>query len=813
MTPTERRSARPRGLWLKRLGAIGCASALVASAFVTTPQPVLAATITVTTTVDELNTDGDCSLREAIQAANTNAAVDACPAGSASTVDIIYLADASYALGIPGTGEDLNVTGDLDVKDGSSIQIQGAPFGATEISGGFGDRVFDVLGPTGSLDLAFVAIRNGLTFEEPGAGIRSNAELTLYRVVIEQNNVLGNTSGSIGGGLCLGCGSGAGSASIEASSIRSNSARAGGGIFSSRPISVVWSSVISNTASLNAGGVYSYDTLTLAGSLIGNNTSPSGTGGLVNEGVVTATNVTFSHNSGAAGQSGGIRNFGTVTIGNAIVANNTPTNCGAEPGVSSTGHNISSDASCATFFAGAGDLNSTGPLLGDLQANGFGAIVRPLLPTSPAVDAADPAQCAVRDQRLFPSPIDGDGNGLAVCDIGAFEYAPRLYVQPNTSGFQDGLTWSTAMSSLQDALAFATRGTEIWVAQGLYFPDNGVMQTPNARSATFSMKDLVNLYGGFAGHETTLAQRDPAAFSAVLSGDLLQNDVNTDGNWVAERYTDQVGADNAYHVVTAGSGLFGTLDGFIITGGNADGGSPNNVGGGLYNAGSQIALRNLVFSGNSAVGGGGLLNTGSGSTLTNAVFVGNFGTFGGGMQNDGGSNGTLTNVTFSGNVGGLGGGLFNANSNPLLVNVTFSGNAGSSGSGGGLHNANSAPRLINTLIADSVSGGDCVNSSGGFIAAGSVNNLIEEGGSACGLVDGVNGDRIGQDALLGPLATGGGPTRTHPLLPGSPAINAGSNTDCPTTDQLGTIRPLGGTCDIGAYEYGNFKLVLPSLRK
>ncbi|HRE28202.1 MAG TPA: CSLREA domain-containing protein, partial [Anaerolineales bacterium] len=113
-----------------------------------------------------LTVDGSCTLREAIQAANTNAAVDACPAGSASTVDIIYLADASYALGIPGTGEDLNVTGDLDVIDGSSIQIQGAPFGATEISGGFGDRVFDVLGPTGSLDLAFVAIRNGLTFEE-----------------------------------------------------------------------------------------------------------------------------------------------------------------------------------------------------------------------------------------------------------------------------------------------------------------------------------------------------------------------------------------------------------------------------------------------------------------------------------------------------------------------------------------------------------------------------------------------------------------------------------------------------------------------
>jgi hypothetical protein len=57
--------------------------------------------------------------------------------------------------------------------------------------------------------------------------------------------------------------------------------------------------------------------------------------------------------------------------------------------------------------------------------------------------------------------------------------------------------------------------------------------------------------------------------------------------------------------------------------------------------------------------------------------------------------------------------------------------------------------------------------------------------------------------MLGPLADNGGPTQTHALLPGSPAIDAGDNTACPATDQRGVTRPLGAACDIGAYEFGD----------
>lgn len=64
----------------------------------------------------------------------------------------------------------------------------------------------------------------------------------------------------------------------------------------------------------------------------------------------------------------------------------------------------------------------------------------------------------------------------------------------------------------------------------------------------------------------------------------------------------------------------------------------------------------------------------------------------------------------------------------------------------------------------------------------------------------VASDLIIGDALIGPLSNNGGPTFTHALLPGSPAIDMADNALCPATDQRGVVRPQGPTCDIGAYE-------------
>src|SRR5437870_3850242 len=97
--------------------------------FVANAHPVYGATITVNTTEDELTVDGNCSLREAIQAANTDSAVDACPAGSGA--DTITLPVGTYTLTIPGANEDANQTGDLD--NARDLTINGAGAAATII--------------------------------------------------------------------------------------------------------------------------------------------------------------------------------------------------------------------------------------------------------------------------------------------------------------------------------------------------------------------------------------------------------------------------------------------------------------------------------------------------------------------------------------------------------------------------------------------------------------------------------------------------------------------------------------------------------
>jgi hypothetical protein len=227
-------------------------------------------------------------------------------------------------------------------------------------------------------------------------------------------------------------------------------------------------------------------------------------------------------------------------------------------------------------------------------------------------------------------------------------------------------------------------------------------------------------------------------------------------------------------------------------------------GGGLGNAGT-MTLTNSTVSGNTARRGGGLFNftfttTTPFLTLTNSTVSGNVASLGGGLENFGTL--ALTNSTVSGNTASLGGGLINDGNGILtLTNVTMSGNTASctsgcgSGPGGGLANGSfiAPPTLMNTIIANNT-GGNC-----SVPLAPGGHNL--DSGNTCGFTG--PGDLRNIDPLLGPLANNGGPTQTHALLPGSPAIDAGSP-DCPppATDQRGVSRPQGAACDIGAFEFG-----------
>jgi len=265
---------------------------------------------------------------------------------------------------------------------------------------------------------------------------------------------------------------------------------------------------------------------------------------------------------------------------------------------------------------------------------------------------------------------------------------PVIYVDADATGANNGTSWADAYNYLQDALAAASSGDEIWVAEGMYKPDQGSAITPNDRAATLQLKNGVAIYGGFPPGGGSWEERNPNAYETILSGDI-----NTPGE----------NSDNSYHVVT-GSGTDATavLDGFTITAGNANSGSyPGYMGGGMYNWPGSPTVANCTFSGNSAGhAGGGMCNEYSSPTVSNCTFSRNSaGSCGGGMWNNSGTP-TLTNCTFSGNsAGSSGGGMFNTNwTSPTLTNCTFSGNS-AGGDGGGMSNNSVSCRLTNCTFS------------------------------------------------------------------------------------------------------------------
>src|SRR5688572_9961115 len=121
--------------------------------------PASAADITVTTRLDSVSADGRCSLREAVTAANTNAATGGRPAGTVAP-DVIVLGDGHYLLSRAGAREDDNATGDLDLVDGGQLTMRGLGRDRTVVSGEGLDRVVDVLGGAG-VTIADLAIAGG----------------------------------------------------------------------------------------------------------------------------------------------------------------------------------------------------------------------------------------------------------------------------------------------------------------------------------------------------------------------------------------------------------------------------------------------------------------------------------------------------------------------------------------------------------------------------------------------------------------------------------------------------------------------------
>src|SRR4051812_16750306 len=209
--------------------------------------------------------------------------------------------------------------------------------------------------------------------------------------------------------------------------------------------------------------------------------------------------------------------------------------------------------------------------------------------------------------------------------------ATTRYVRASATGLNNGTSWTNAYTSLQSALTAAVSGDQIWVAAGTYRPS-----ATGDQSASFTLKYSVEVYGGFAGTQTALDQRNWINNLTTLSGDLSGDDSGVSNN-----------SENSYHVVTGASGA--TLDGFTISGGNAS--IDSNKGGGIYNSNASPTLSNLIVSSNIAAdGGGGVYANGGSPTLTNVTISGNTAQYGAGAYFEGCSTPMLTSVTITGNT-------------------------------------------------------------------------------------------------------------------------------------------------------------------
>jgi hypothetical protein len=652
-----------------------------------------------------------------------------------------------------------------------------------------GDTITFAL-PSGSvitLTSGELLIDKNLTIHGPGANLLSvrrsaasgtpdfrifhvagNINLTISGLTIAN----GNASNFAGGGIY----NDGGTLSLANSAIATNSGASGGGIAVHAGAATITNCTLSGNWGGGGGGILNLGegliraSVTVVNSTISGNSAQAGGGIYTENGTVSITNSTISGNS-ASDDGGGIffrtKSSGWVTARNSIIGRNTAVSGGA-PDLSGTldsqGYNLIGNTS-GTSITGTttGNQLNLDPKLGPLQDNGGPTRTQAMQSDSPAIDKGNSSGLQSDQRGLFrpiDSPTIANASGGDGSDIGAYELqddqlsgcGKTVVVNNNDSG----------PGSLRGVIADACAGETITFASSVVTPIKIASELLIAKPLTIQGP----------GANLLAVQRDDN-----LSAKFRVFHINSNG------------AVNIFGLaIWSGSGGVYNEKGSLtvtecaITGNYT--GVENGFGGGILSAGSNpvTVIASTIFNNGAYYGGGGIASGGGLITIHTSTISGNYASGGanakgGGILSLGPAN--LTNSTIVNNGSPSGGGVYN--------------------NGGGTINSRNCIIAKNTAPTAGPDFYGSLNSQG-FNIIGNTSGVA---------VTPTTGDQLAVDPKIDTLRSNGGPTSTHALLPGSPAIDKGDSSGS-NTDQRGFYRPDdwpaipnatgGDAADIGAFE-------------
>jgi cysteine-rich repeat protein len=555
-------------------------------------RPLHAATFTVTTSTDvagDICAPDNCSLRQAISAANTSPGIDT-----------IELPAGTYTLSIPGSGEDDNDKGDLDIRGG--LIINGAADGGTVIdAASVSDRAFDIMSMAGAVTFSHLTIQNG-NAPEDGGGIRSQAfsPLTLDACVLKNNKAANS-----GGGLAS---LNLAPITLTNTTFSGNEATAaqGGGLFGPSSISmdVIGSTFEANKALAgNGGGLFC-----------------SGMGG------VTMTDTTVSDNGAKAG--GGLfctAPGGTMTFTNVTVKNNTATDDfgGAHiqgPDAVISGSTFEGNKVTAGPFGGLYVMGMNGLLLSDITVKGntassdFGGMYAV---SGPGMNL-EIAGGTISDNTAETGAYGGAfavGSPLKVSDV---------TIQANKSKTSFGGVYFTADTAIDASnVTIANNSVSDGPYGGGFFTAGG----PPTNSISFvggavTGNSASNVYGGVA-----FSSPNVTVTNATIDGNTVTGASMPFGGLTIQAATKAqiTGSTISNNTCTLdGAGLWTDAAELVLMNDTFSSNAAGHFGGGLFFAGTNAKLINVTFHANEAapLGGGGLYIAAGALTLENSIIAG-----------------------------------------------------------------------------------------------------------------------------------------------------------------------------------------------